>query len=432
MKLCFSTFVRVLILCKTQNRNASQRNLVVGLLKSVYPDYDNKEDALLRAEISRCCSGKRELSGYIYDKVNSLEDYQYTLAEICKNVVPLIDPNQKKKAVRAIIGIIERDSIEEDTIVDVMNQTPKSKLDENVEFARFITGVFLYVLKFTGNANTQQYVAEVNEDFLKETDCSNCDNKKTTVEDVYDDNQEEISIEAQKFCIKYEKELDLLPLCQIANYVDPLHKDCREIYTAYKLCSKKVKQEILNLKDIPVLNFNDRNWLEECIRKYDEQVLSDGLSSRKVLGSGAKYLHKAYFDHSDCKIQDYNPMIFDRPFKNEHYIIWMKGRLSSLDYYIIDYYWLKAKRSVGEVDPPFDYLWDLCALGRCEESKMTFWICKFVISSSYQMVKDGEPSDEKWKNVCIRENHIQTQEDLYYYTLLQLYWLYRVERTKSR
>lgn len=94
-----------------------------------------------------------------------------------------------------------------------------------------------------------------------------------------------------------------------------------------------------------------------------------------------------------------------------------------------NFYWYKDEDPDHYVEPPMDYLWKLCDLGSCPEYEMTFWVCKFIITSSFQMVEDGFPIDEKWQNVFIKDELIRTQEDMYYYALLQLYWLYMIERT---
>ncbi len=38
------------------------------------------------------------------------------------------------------------------------------------------------------------------------------------------------------------------------------------------------------------------------------------------------------------------------------------------------------------------------------------------------------PKDELWENVSIPKELIKTQEDMYYYALLQLYQIYELER----
>lgn len=247
---------------------------------------------------------------------------------------------------------------------------------------------------------------------------------------IEDESDEETTMEAQRFCLKYEEEMSLLPLCQIAYDVNPLHRDVRPMYTDYKLCSSKVKRKIMELKEIPILDFSDKGWQRKCIDKYNKQIHADGLTTREFLYEGAKYFHRAFDRYSNYEIEEFDPLIFERPFKGGKFAgLLSKSNLTFLAYYIIDFYWYKDEDPDHYVEPPMDYLWKLCDLGVCPEYEMTFWVCKFIITSSFQMVEDGFPIDEKWQNVFINDELIRTQEDMYYYALLQLYWLYMIERT---
>ena len=46
-----------------------------------------------------------------------------------------------------------------------------------------------------------------------------------------------------------------------------------------------------------------------------------------------------------------------------------------------------------------------------------------MISGSFQIREDGDNIEEFWESVIIEEELLNTQEDMYYYALLQLYLL---------
>lgn len=59
---------------------------------------------------------------------------------------------------------------------------------------------------------------------------------------------------------------------------------------------------------------------------------------------------------------------------------------------------------------------------------MTYWVCLFIILSCYQIKEDYIYEDDRWENVNIDDNLIETQEDMYYYALLQLYITYELKK----
>ena len=58
---------------------------------------------------------------------------------------------------------------------------------------------------------------------------------------------------------------------------------------------------------------------------------------------------------------------------------------------------------------------------------MTYWVCLFIILSCYQIKEEYIYEDDRWENVNIDDNLIETQEDMYYYALLQLYITYELK-----
>lgn len=365
--------------------------------------------------------------------------------------------------VRAIVDIIRNDkSILRDYLFEVKNDiyVTKMEIHNTVDFSFpvFIGSVLGYVMEFcpdcesgketflewysrNGERSEWKYVGNVGNglapinvvfDFSSTDIVENVvverhggyEERENAIRIQQEQFDEETILEAQRFCLKYEDEIDLLPLCQIAYNVNPIHKNVRQMYTDYILSSSEVKRKILQFKDIPEFNFNE-DWIDNCVKRYDEEIKARGLSTKNFLYEGGKYLHRAFERYSDYKIKEFNPWIFDRPYK-----VGFNNNLTTLGYYIIDFFWYKETDPGHYVEPPMDYLWDLCDLGNCPEFDMTYWVCLFIIMSSYQIVSDNYPVDERWENVSISDELIKTQEDMYYYALLQLYWLYEIDRAE--
>lgn len=432
-KLCVGTFLKSIIRCKIKSKTVTQKNIVGDIMHIIDPEFDETDDSM----ISNIVSGKKNPSNYVMDNVNTLSSDGYgEFIEGFENIMKYLDPNRIDELKLLICYIIENDDeIKKDTVVDLIKKNTKVNIrNSGTQLAEFLAGVFIYVLKYTDNRDSNRYVKEIDKisvDILKDNLVKDDDSKltKELKEEISEEEDEDVLLEAQRFCVKYEDEIDLLPLCQIAYNVDLTHKNVRQMYTDYVLSPTKVKKKILQLKGIPVLDFSNKKWIDDCITKYNKQIHEDGLTTKEFLYEGAKYFHRAYERYSDCQIVDFDPRIFDRPFMGGMTQTFLKDNLTYLSFYIIDYYWYKKEEPEHYVEPPMDYLWNLCDLGGCPEPEMTYWVCKFIITSSFQMVEDGYPVDEKWENVCIRHELIRTQEDMYYYALLQLYWLYMVERT---
>lgn len=364
--------------------------------------------------------------------------------------------------IRAIIDTIQNDKcIQESQLFEVrkdMNATKKELLDvTDFSFPVFIASVLEYVVDFCpdcesgketfltwysrlGERTEWKYIGDigerltpvnvtfdvvspkVDENIAIEHHIVNVEKNEKTIKLSQEEFDEETILEAQRFCLKYEDEINLLPLCQVAYNVDPIHKNVRQMYTDYILCSSKVKRKILQFKNIPELKFYD-GWIDKCVKRYDKEIKEQGLTTKNFLYDGGKYFHRAFERYSDCEIVEFDPWIFDRPYK-----VGYNNNLTTLGYYIIDFFWYKETDPDHYVQPPMDYLWELCDLGNCPEVEMTYWVCLFIIISSYQIVSDDYPVDERWADIYINSELIKTQEDMYYYALLQLYWLYELER----
>ena len=433
-RLCLGTFFKSIIKCKIKSKTVTQKNIVGDIMHIIDPDFDETDDSM----ISNIVTGKKNPSNYVMDNVNTLSADGYSeFIEGFENIVKYLDPNRLDELKLLICYIIENDDgIKKDTVVDLIKKNTKADIrDSEEQLAEFLAGVFIYVLKYTDNRDSNKFVKEIDKltiEMLKDNSVkdngSQMVKSKESREETSDEEDEDVLLEAQRFCIKYEKEIGLLPLCQIAYNVDPTHKNVRPMYTDYVLCPAKVKRKILQLKGIPKLVFRE-NWIDDVVNRYDKQILEMGLASRTFLYEGAKYFHRAYWYYSDCEIVEFDPYIFDTLFKSNGFAgKYFETHGNSISAYVGDYLWYKRNEPQKELVNPMDYLWEHRQLGSCPEPEMTYWVCLFIIVTSYALMGETYPKDELWENVNISIELIKTQEDMYYYALLQLYEVYELER----
>lgn len=432
-KLCLGTFLKSIIKCKRKSKTITQKNIVGEVMHIIDPDFDETDDSM----ISNIVAGKKNPSNYVMDNINDLRTESYgDFVKEFKSVISLLDPNRVEELKLLLCYIIENDNeIKNDTVVDIIGNGIKAKLrDEENSLEEFLAGIYIYVLKYTDNRDSNKFVKElekVTKEQISERPVTSEFPKKNSNEKIKkqsDEEDEDILLEAQRFCIKYESEIDLLPLCQIAYNVDPTHKNVRQMYTDYVLSPTKVKKKIHQLKEMPFLTFRD-GWIDDVVEKYDKQILEMGLASRSFLYEGAKYFHRAYRYYSDCEIVEFDPYIFDTLFKSDGFVgKYFEKHGNSISSYIGDYLWYKRNEPENELVNPMDYLWERRQLGSCPEPEMTYWVCLFIILTCYALMGDTVPIDEFWENVEIKTDNIKTQEDMYYFALLQLYEVYELGR----
>lgn len=227
---------------------------------------------------------------------------------------------------------------------------------------------------------------------------------------------------ARMFIIDNEEELVFLPLCQISEMLYPNHRHVRNIYTRYNMCSAEVKKEILkqtNTPIIPEITFHTLSGFIDC---YNNAVKDCKLSTRDFLYDGAKYFHRAFQMYSKVIVENLDPFCFDTPFLTP--IQKELGARQSLTTYIREY--LQAlsgnNNEIERLTAPLDDVWVTIAPAQ-QESDVTFWVMRMIISSCYAMVAQGI-IPERSDRIPFEEFWIATQEDMYYYTILVLLYTY--------
>ena len=391
-------------------------------MTGVYSDFDYTDDRLI-SDLVRCIKNPAK---EIRNHFKQMRKDQYSeITEVFEDTFQYINPNKHSELKQGLLKLVQDDpTIKDSTVVDLVNGVTKERLSENENsLESILAGLFLYIMKYTKNTMNRS-CKKTNGSTAKKAD-NQPNPVQTSSSDVNENDStesEEIFQAVQDFCIKYEDELDLLPLCQIAFNIAPMHNNVRRMYTDYNRCPHKVKEAILRHQKIPMFAFT-KGWMKKAIKYYESLVKQYALSTKEFLYEGAKYLHGAFHYYSDYPVDTPNPYLFSRPFKIKSSRFIDKDHLSTIGFYIEDYLWYKKNDPSHYVQPPMDYLWEQCDLGNCGGPEMTFWVCRFIISSSYKIGEDGPNIEEFWGSVSIEEHLLKTLEDMYYYALLQLYLL---------
>ena len=228
---------------------------------------------------------------------------------------------------------------------------------------------------------------------------------------------------AKVFLIDNDDEVDYLPLAEIAAELNLKRKHCRTIITRFLRCSEAQQREILkqaNITDIRVSMDAVSTALESLQSDLDRCDFG-----RDILYDGAKYLHRAFERWSDVAVDDVDPYIFENIEASEWHnlqykVPWCVGEhTTTLGNYMWSYLH-DEKLKKRQVLPPVDMVFQQCDLGNCEEQKMTFWTMRIIINAC-QTFRGGNCFD------AFDESLIQTQEDMYYYTLATLCTAYPTE-----
>lgn len=244
--------------------------------------------------------------------------------------------------------------------------------------------------------------------------------------------QAALKSEAEKFRIENADEIEYLPLCVIAASVNRYAKQHRNIYTQFNKCSKELQNEILKQENIPIGIADNKKWVADCIEFFQADFNKYNLG-KDMLYDGAKYFHRSLIRYGDSNIEDENPYLFDVP------LMGLAKRIASTDYkrdlttYIDRYfeYILKDRKDTKENPellvkiPPMDMLYNTLDLGNCDEKILCFWIMKLISSTCIALFRhELNYDDSEWRNISIEAGKLETYEDMYYDTLLQLFVTY--------
>ena len=423
-RLSLGTYLKVLDLQKVNKKTSGQRKILNALVGSVC----NEQVDISASEVSKIKKGQKDLERYIQDKIDNTgySDVDGYEERFEKTVIPLLHPGKLNDIAKILSYIIRGDDeINSGCIIDYVSNTKKANLYNLNNPISFIAGVFLYVLKCTNNVKCEEYAEEITEDFCeKAIKADLCFRDKEAAENVLV--RSEIETQAKRFCVEYEDEIELLPLCQIAAFKDPLHKHIRQMYTDYCLCSEAARSKILELKNARVLNFSDEDWISKSLDFFEIKIREKGLSTRSFLYDGAKYFHRAYERHSERK-GDPNPYKFDHLYNTKN-ATFPNGIRTNLVGVIKDYLDIKEENPDTDIMPPLDEIWQCCCNENMPEWEVTYWVCLMIKSTCF-LINDSDTNTYDENDVCHvdlgdSEGLLCTLEDLYLCALMELYKLY--------
>ena len=162
-RLCFGSFITVLVRCKL--RQHAQKRLCGTILLSVAPTYDIREDD---GTTSRLVLGNDNLSPIVTRTLP--KENLYRISEyFSKEVIPMLDPNKQNIIIMALKEIIaEDDDIQPNTVVEVVNGFTKKDIEERSSFvfAEFLAGIFLYTVANVTNKGYEDAVSAISVDYI--------------------------------------------------------------------------------------------------------------------------------------------------------------------------------------------------------------------------------------------------------------------------
>ena len=413
-KLCLSTYLSVLTIYRCP-QDSGQLRIMNGLIKCLY---DNPE-TINASRVSHIKSGDSNIPRTIRDEIQKRKYQNPRYLENFKaNVEYLLDPNKISDIYKTLryIALTDED-ITDDSIIDYVSQTKKSNLNYTGNRVDFIAGVFLYVIRVKNN-KTQKYASLITNEFcenaIKEFSKLEKGPKPYATTIVLDS---DIPSQAKAFCRKYEDSINLLPLCQIANIVNPRHNHVNKIYDEYCDCSDALKVQIMKEINCPMIQSVDKYALYGLLRRFEDDIEKMELSSRDNLYMFSQYVvNSLSFEDEPVKSDlTFFPIAPSRLFPNHN--------TSFLSQFINDYLFYKDKDMGVSLPVPLNWMWVNLDFGNCSTKDLIFWLNLFITSSCYDVQAYFKYDNKEDLNIPNIED-AKTIEDLFFLSLLMLYDTY--------
>lgn len=169
MKICFGTFVKVLLLCGVDK--IEKKKLLNTIVQSVDLNCilsSNAVTNLLQCE-SNLPNTRKNALGDVISKAENADPQKVAEYFADKLVDQFLKPGEQKKAILAIRELIIQDgSIGENTVVEIVSKRTKKALLVQSEFVlhQFLAGVFLFVVP-RDNRLGKAISEEINQDFME-------------------------------------------------------------------------------------------------------------------------------------------------------------------------------------------------------------------------------------------------------------------------
>lgn len=242
----------------------------------------------------------------------------------------------------------------------------------------------------------------------------------------------EILEQAQRFMMDNNSELAYLPWCVIAVNQSLLDNHRRKIYTEFCRLPAEVRDEVLKLADIHISVdcFSGKEWINECLDCLRRDIKEYKLGTDILYDDGKYFFRnkKYYLNNFDI----FNYRLFD-----PIYPVWSfesvlnKSGKKTLDEYVADYFRFVTGDETGilknTVQAPMDYVWRSLGADSVSEDIACGWIMALVdsIVINIQAVRHKGILNCYDKLNIITDAQVETYEDMYYKTLIDLYCTYK-------
>jgi len=415
-RLCLGSYLKILTTNKINKRTASQ----VGILNKLVESVCFPPKAISDQEASKIAHGRKNIEDYILHAIDEAgyENTEKYYEQFTSKVQPLLHPGKYSEIAKTLAYIIANDdTISIDSKVDYVSLTTKKNVGNILDPLRFIAGVFLYILECTENTNCETYVKAIDSDFcraaVKEYDESIqfTPNKENTQINLHTD----LKSQANKFLQKYEGSRELLPLCQIANIIDPGHNYTNKMYSEYCTCSESLQKQIMLSIDCSIIDDIDKYKLFGLIARFEEDA-----KEAKLISQDKAYALTQYFLKTtgyDFELDTPDPIIFPAiPLA-----ILPDRKTSSMSSFIMNY--LNLKDTEHALPIPFDWMWSYYHNSPIEY--LLFGINLFIVSCHCLVPNINYLKRTPKRALVIPSIYdVKTMEDLHFLALLTLYDAY--------
>ncbi len=417
-KLCLSTYLTVLNFYKLSH-NSGQSKILNALISCICTN----PEPIDAQRVTHIKQGTRNIPSFIMDEIRE-KNYSspHYLENFKAKVEILLDPRKTIDICKTLAVIIhDDDEIPNDCIVDNVLYTKKMNLYSITNPIEFIAGVFLYVIKLDNN-HTEIYAKAITKEYcinaISEYDSNiNCYKSPSDSFSIIMDS--DIPAQAKAFCRKHENSINLLPLCQIANIVNPRHNHVNKMYSEYCNCSDILKEQIMKEIECPMLEVADKFELYRYLSYFGDDVERIGLSASNHVYMFRQYVVKSL---SFEKMEPLTPSPNIFPIVPSKFM--PERKTSVLSQFIGDY--LFYKDSEHALPVPFDWMFSNLDLANCDCADLIFWLNIFIISACYDIPQAlGLTPTIDTSLVIPNLEDTKTIEDIHFLALLVLYSTYK-------
>lgn len=244
---------------------------------------------------------------------------------------------------------------------------------------------------------------------------------------------------ARAFIIDNNNIKDYVPICVIASALNGHKNHHRKLYNEFNKLSDEVQKEVIKQCNYNIDLVKENNWVSKSI-KYVNNFLNDndlGNGRNNYLYDDGKYLHYAIKDYFDREYDDRkNIKKYRNPFpskktgfdENNNFVEYLEDFDSYCEEYM--YYVIRSTREDFKIfknkniaPRPIEYLEMTEDLFNASNEEVSYWVLDFV---NYFAIYIINTSKGGYPNKYLNDAKIETYEDKYYETMLNLYLLYKI------